>query len=119
MGGILEYYLSGGKIKIGKRELIFELLRKDSILRALLGYDGGDLNSLLAKADITNLQGGMVLINFSGRGRTKLGGDPAPLVEELKTRYAISGALNFHVVYTTFNTTMELEINLGEMMNSP
>ena len=117
MDDSLEYYLTGGKIRIGKKELTFELLRKDSVLRTLLGYDNGNLkSSLLAKSNITNQPNDIVLINFNGIKKMKLSGDPTPLLDELKNRYDrhIGGTLYFRLVYTTHYTEMNLQANLDE-----
>lgn len=113
----LEYYLVGGKICIGKKELTLELLRKDSVLRTLLGFDSGNLkSSLLTKLNLTNQHGDMVLINFSGRKKMKLDGDPTSLLNELKNRYDhdIGGTLYFQVVYTTHYIATDLRANLDE-----
>lgn len=116
MDGILEYYLVGGKICIGKKELTLELLRKDSVLRTLLGFDSGNLKSLLTKSNLTNQHDNMVLIDFSGRKKMKLDGDPTSLLEKLKNRYDhdIGGTLYFQVVYTTHYMAMDLRANLDE-----
>jgi hypothetical protein len=113
----LEYYLTGGKIRIGKKELILELLRKDSVLRTLLGFDSGNLNSMLTKSDLTNQQDDMVVINFSGRKKMKSGDDPYSLLGELKNRYdhGIGGILYFQLIYTTYYIAMDLQVNLDEM----
>ena len=116
MDGVLEYYVTSGEICIGKRELLLELLRKDSILRALLGFDGGDLNSFLSKTTLSNQRGDKVLIDFNGRKKKKLTGDPTRLLEELKNRYEISGTLNYQLVYTTFNMTFDLSVNLSNQL---
>jgi len=122
MDGIIEYYFTGGKIYIGKKELTLELLRKDSVLRTFLGYDSGNLkSSLIAKSKITqsnltNQQDNMVLIDFSGQKNIKLDNEPAPLLEELKNRYdnKIGGTLHFQLVYTTFHKTLDIQANLDE-----
>lgn len=116
MDGILEYYLVGGKIRIGKKELTLELLRKDSVLRTFLGFDSGNLKSLLTKSNLTNQQDNMVLIDFSGREKLKLDGNPTSLLEELKKRYGnnIGDILKFQLVYTTFNQVFDLQVNLDE-----
>ena len=113
----LEYYLTGGKIRIGKKELTLELLRKDSVLRTFLGFDSRNLNSsLLSKSNLTNQHDGMVLINFNGRKKMKLDDDPTPLLEELKNRYDhhIGGTLFIQLVYTTHYMSMNLQANLDE-----
>ena len=113
----LEYYLTGGKIRIGKKELTLELLRKDSVLRTLLGYVNGNLeSSLLGKSNLTNQPNDIVLINFNGCKKMKLGGDPTPLLDELKNRYGchIGGTLCFRLVYTTHYVEMNLQANLDE-----
>ena len=113
----LEYYLANGKIFIGKKALTLELLRKDSILRIFLGFDSGNLkSSLIAKSNLTSQHDNMVLIDFSGRKKMKLDGDPTSLLEELKNRYDhdIGGILYFQLVYTTHYMTMNLQANLDE-----
>jgi len=113
----LEYYLVNGKIHIGKKALTFELLRKDSILCTLLGFDNGNLkSSLLTKSNLTNQYDNMILIDFSGLKKKKLDGDPTSLLEELKNRYDhdIGGTLNFQLIYTTHYMTMDLQANLDE-----
>ena len=118
MDGILDYYLKGGKMYIGKKELTLELLRKDSILRTLLGFDSENLkSSFITKSDLTNQHDNMVLIDFNGRKKMKLEGDPSSLLKELKNRYehAIGGILYFQLVYTTYYITMDLYANLDEM----
>jgi hypothetical protein len=86
-------------------------------LRILLGFDSGDLkSSLITKSNLTNQHDNMVLIDFSGRKKMKLEGDPTSLLEELKNRYNhdIGGTLYFNLVYTTYNWTMDLQANLDE-----
>ena len=116
MDGILEYYLTGGKICIGKKELTLELLRKDSILRTLLGFDSGNLKSLFTKSNLTNQHDNMVLIDFNGRKKMKLSGDPISILEELKNRYdhGIGGTLYFQLVYATYDWMLSLQVNLDE-----
>ena len=117
----LEYYLTGGKIRIGKKELTLELLRKDSVLRTLLRFDSRNLNSsLLTKSNQTNQHDDMVLINFNGHKKIKLGGDPTSLLQELKKRYNlnIGGTLCFQLVYTTHYMSMDLQANLDERNTS-
>jgi len=112
----LEYYLTGGKIYIGKKELALELLRKDSVLRTLLWVDSADIySSLLTKTNPANQHDNMVF-DFSGRKKMKLGGDPTSLLDELKKRYnnSIGGTLYFQLVYTTHYMTMDLVANLDE-----
>jgi len=114
----LEYYLTGGNIRISKKALTLELLRKDSVLRSLLGFDSGNLNSsLFTKSNLTNQHDDMVLINFSGREKKKLNDDPYSLLEELKNRYDhdIGGIIYFQLIYTTHYMVMDLHANLDEM----
>jgi hypothetical protein len=122
MYGIIEYYFTGGKITIGKKELALELLRKDSVLRKFLGFDSGNLKpSLITQSEITqsnstNQRDNMVLIDFSGCKNIKLDSEPAPLLEELKNRYdnKIGGTLHFQLVYTTFQKILDIRLNLDE-----
>ena len=103
MNDLLEYYLVGGRMEIGKKELMLELLRKDSILRVLLGYDAGNPESLISRTDVSSGKE-TVVVNFNGRGKLKLEGDPTPMLNELKARYGgnLGGSLSFHCIYTTF-----------------
>ena len=117
MDGNLEYYLTGGKIYIGKKELTLELLRKDSVLRALLGFGAENVKSSLpAGLNMTNRPDDTVLIDLSRRKKIKVGGDPTSSLVELKNRYCseIGGLLYFQLYYTTFGTTMSMQANLDE-----
>ena len=127
MVGIIEYYFTGGKIYIGKKELTLELLRKDSVLRTFLGYDSGNLKSSLitkskiaksksTQSNLTDQRENMVLIDFSGCKNIKLDSEPAALLEELKKRYdnKIVGTLHFQLVYITFHKTLDIQANLDE-----
>jgi hypothetical protein len=114
MSASLEYYLTGGTVRLGKKEFMFELLRKDSILRALLGGGAGDLKSQ-AKAE-----GDAVVFELPALER-KLDDDPTPLFQELKRRYgdAIGGKMLFKCVYLTFFHTFSFEADLGANTITP
>lgn len=101
---VLEYYLTGGKIKIGKNEATLELLRNDSVLRLLLGYTAGELKSFVSESTHKDTMGDTVTFDFTGISERKLSGDPTPMLNELKIRYghAVGGKLYFRMVYTTF-----------------
>ncbi len=104
MSEVLEYYLTGGNIRLGKNETALELLRQDSILRALLGYTAGELKALtFGNAHIGKTED-TICFDFSGIQERRLGGDPAELLKALKARYgrSVSGQLFFRIVYTTF-----------------
>ena len=109
---IMEYFLTGGCLQIGKKEAMFELLRKDSVLRPLLG-DG--IQSMLSKSGHANAQGDFVTIDLRGIAERKLSGDPAGMLSELKARYgsAVSGKLCFRSFYTTFAHTYYYEIDIS------
>lgn len=111
---VLEYYLTGGKLRIGKTELAFELLRKDSVLRTLFGYGAGELKSLASKQVHTDAQEDFAILDFSRTPERKLGDDPAPMLNELKRRYgsAVGGKLYFRCIYTTFTHVYYLEADL-------
>ena len=116
MEGVLEYFLIGGNMRIGKKEMVLDLLRKDSILRGLFGYEAGYLTSLLREANVAGQQE-YVIVNFSGFKQSKLSGDPTPLLNELKTRYgsSVGGILRFCCSYTSMQTYMHpyfLQANL-------
>ncbi len=104
MSEVLEYYLTGGNIRLGKNEAALELLRKDSILRALLGYTAGELKALASSNAHISKADDYVCFDYTGIQERQLGGDPAELLKELKARYgrAVSGELFFRIVYTTF-----------------
>jgi len=112
---VLEYYLVNGKIRIGKKELVFELLRKDSILRGLFGVDAGDVNPTLTIADMSDEEDDVV-INIGQREKVKFENDPTPALNELKQRYGghIGGTLTFSLYYTTHKTMSFIHANLDE-----
>ena len=104
MSEVLEYYLTGGNIRLGKNEAALELLRRDSILRSLLGFTAGELKALASGSAHIGKTGDVVCFDFTGVQERRLGGDPAELLKELKARYgrAVTGQLFFRIVYTTF-----------------
>ena len=101
MSAILTYYLTGGTLLIGKNEALFELMRPDSILKILLGYHGGALQSPAGSAR-KSIQGEQMLFDFSNIAERKLDGDPSELIVPLKARYgnSLSGILYFRCVYS-------------------
>ncbi len=101
---VLWYFLTGGKLRLGKKEAALELLRQDSVVRRLLGFSGGELKTLAAKAAGTERDGEFVIFDFTGIPERKLEGDPAELLKELKKRYGrmVGGTLYFKIMYTTF-----------------
>ncbi len=113
MSDVFEYYISGGEVRIGKKELTLELLRKDSILRILLGFDAGNLTSMQSHVNFSE-QGDNVIIDFSWREAQKLNGDPVPMLSELKARCGgnIGGTLSFNCIYTTFKSISYYHVDL-------
>ena len=111
---VLEYYLTGGKLRIGKKEMAFELLRKDSVLRPLFGYGAGELKSLISKQVHTEAQEDSVILDFSRTPEKKLGDNPEGMLNDLKKRYgsAVGGKLFFRCIYTTFTQVYYLEADL-------
>lgn len=101
---VLEYYLTGGKLRIGKKEAALELLRKDSVLRQLLGYTAGELKSFASESTKKDKTEDTVTFDFTGISERKISDDPTPMLNELKIRYgnAVGGKLYFRMVYTTF-----------------
>jgi hypothetical protein len=114
MTDIIEFYLIGGNVRIGKKELTLELLRKDSILRVLLGFEAGNLGSLQSPINLSD-QEGLAILDFNWREKRRLDGDPTPTLNELKARYGknIGGVLSFYSVYTTFGMTSYSSANLN------
>lgn len=110
---MFEYYLTGGKLRIGKKEAMLELLRNGSALRFLLGYGVGDL-SMMAAAIKSEPHEEYVVLDLSGNGERRLGGDPRSAIKELKDRCgdALGGVLYFRVLYKTTNTYIYLVGNL-------
>jgi hypothetical protein len=108
---LLEYYITGGKLRIGKKEFSFEMLRKDSALRFLLGQDAGVPASFTAKPVRTDAQGDFIMLDFKER---KLGDDPTRMLNELKQRYGslVGGKLYFKLIYTTYKLDCNLEADL-------
>jgi len=100
---VLEYYLVGGTLRIGKKEAALELLRKDSALRPLLGYGASGHAALNMESARMNAQGDFVTIDFSQIAERKLNGDPTRILNELKQRYgaAVGGKLHFKGMYTS------------------
>ena len=120
MSEVLEYFLTGGNIRLGKNEAALELLRRDSILRALLGYTAGELKALASGSAHIGKTEDAVCFDFTGIQERRLGGDPAELLKELKTRYgcSVTGQLFFRIVYTTFGHVFYSQANLdGDEMS--
>lgn len=111
---VLEYYLTGGKLRIGKKEMAFELLRKDSILRTLFGYGAGGLQALTSQQVHTESLEDSVILDFSRTTEKKLGDNPEGMLNDLKKRYgtAVGGKLYFRCIYTTFTQVYYLEADL-------
>lgn len=117
MNEIIEYYLMNVRMRMGRKELALELLRKDSILRYFFGFDAGHAASMSSKANIETNAGDNVLIDFGKREKLKLDGDPTPQLKELKLRYgdAVGGVFYFALFYTTFARTTYFEVDLDRM----
>lgn len=111
---VLEYYLTGGRLRIGKKEMAFELLRKDSVLRSLLGYGSGGLASLTSKQVRTETEEDSVTLDFTRTALRKLDDNPEAMLNELKRRYgsAVGGKLYFKCIYTTFQNVFSFEADL-------
>ena len=111
---VLEYYLTGGKLRIGKKEMAFELLRKDSILRTLFGYGAGGLQALTSQQVHTESLEDSVILDLSRTTEKKLGDNPEGMLNDLKKRYgtAVGGKLYFRCIYTTFTQVYYLEADL-------
>ncbi len=110
----MDYFLTGGKLRVGKKEFTLELLRKDSVLRPLLGYSAGELKSLVSESSHMNAQEDFILLDFSSAAEKKLSDDPTRMLNELKQRYgaSVNGKLFFKSVYTTFIQVMYFEADM-------
>jgi hypothetical protein len=111
---VLQYYLTGGKLKLGKKEATLELLRQDSVIRRLLGFSGGELKTLVSKSTQTEQNGEFVIFDFTGIAERHLEGDPSEMLQELKKRYGsmVGGTLYFKMMYTTFEQVYYSRANL-------
>ena len=111
---VMQYDLTGGKLRIGKKELAFELLRKDSVLRPLLGYGAGGLSAIASRRMATEDDGDFTVLDFT-RTTRRMADNPEGLLRELKKRYgsAVGGKLFFRSTYTTFGQVFYLEADLG------
>ncbi len=116
MSSLLEYRLTGGTLRLGKREAMLELLRKDSALRQLLSLDQGQLKTLTAGAARASADGDFVTLDFSQQAERAYFGDPAVPLNELKTRYGekLSGLLHFKCVYTMGFQNFYLKADLDQ-----
>ena len=114
MAEVLEYYLIGGRLRIGKKEAAFELLRRDSILKALLGSGPGDVKALLSDPLRVGSGEDFVVLDFSLTGDRLLPGDPTNLLTELKQRYgdSVTGILHFKLLYTMWKQVYFLKADL-------
>lgn len=115
MNALLEYRLTGGTLRLGKREAMLELLRKDSALRQLLGLDQGQLKTLTSETVRASSDGDFVTLDFSQLEHTYFG-DPSVPLNELKTRYGkkLSGLLHFKCVYTMGFQNFYLKADLDQ-----
>jgi hypothetical protein len=115
MSQVLDYLLTGGTLRLGKKEAALELLRSDSALRKLLGYGAGDLKALTGERVRTTNADGFVTFDFSQAGEQKVAGDPAVPLNELKRRYgaSLSGLLFFRCAYSMGMQNFYLRADLG------
>lgn len=107
---VLEYYVTGGILKMTKSAFAKEILRKDSILRKLLANEKNFQNNIeFSKDDIGNVN-----INFNFYNPAAISEDPNDLVKELKQRYGkdINGDLHYKGYYETFKQEFYFHIKL-------
>lgn len=116
MSALLEYRLTGGTLRLGKREAMLELLRKDSALRNLLGLDQGQLKTLTTGTARALVDGDFITLDFSQLAERSYFGDPAVPLNELKSRYGakVSGLLHFKCVYTMGYQNFYLKADLDQ-----
>jgi hypothetical protein len=116
MSSLLEYQLTGGTLRLGKRETMLELLRKDSALKNLLGLDQGQLKTLTASAVRALTDGDFIILDVSQLAKRSYFGDPAVPLNELKSRYGarLSGLLYFKCVYTMGFQNFYLKADLDQ-----
>lgn len=110
---VMDYWITNGTIVMSKTDFTKEILRKDSILRILLGYNAGGRPSLKVPA-IKQEDNGVITIDFQLLPETKLMEDPKELLGCLKQRYGekITGKLTIKSVYTTFQQVYYFDVDL-------
>jgi hypothetical protein len=116
MSQVLEYLVTGGTLRLGKREAALELLRSDSALRKLLGRGAGDLKALTGERARAASADGFVTFDFSLLGESVALADPAQPLNELKKRYgaSLSGMLYFRCTYSMGMANFYLKADLSE-----
>lgn len=105
----MEFYITGGCIKIQKSDLVREMLVKDSLLRTLLRWkSSSDLSGSHPGIGEPDEQG-IVTIDFSHISKVSLGETPEELLKQLKARYKdkVRGRIACRASLYTF------EIDLG------
>jgi hypothetical protein len=112
---LVNYWITSGSIKFNKKAFTQEILRKDSILKILLGMNSkevllGKSPALIKNEDCT------IVVDFHLFTETQISEDPHELLKELKARYGtgVVGKLGFRSLYSTFNQTFYFEIDLDE-----
>ena len=109
---ILEFFISGGRLRMPKKTFIREMLGPGSIIKQLLNYElhKGDKNRYL-KIDRTSSKD-LVEIRFNTESRASVGQDYKELLQKLKNR--LKGELRGSVVlvadyYHQFSLTLNLD----------
>ena len=112
MDEFMDYYLIDGSIQICKEELIFKLLRKDSVLYIFSWTNSIKPPFRVSKADNSK---NMIILDFGEMERIKLAGDTTPQLEKLKQRYGanINGKLYFIGMYSLTNQIYQLEADFN------
>lgn len=112
--GLMEFTIIGGSLTIGKSEFAMELLRRDSVLRLLLGYPLG--GSVALSESAVEKHEGNVTIRFDRLPINKLDEDPRDLLEKLKKQCKdkVYGKVQVKAEYTTFQQVYSYELELGD-----
>lgn len=111
---IMEYWITNGVIFISKVDFTKEILRKDSVLRIILGYNAGG-GAVLKLPAIKQEDNGIITIDFRLLQEIMLKEDPKELLDLLKRRYGdrISGKLTIKAIYTTFHQVYYYDVDLS------
>lgn len=114
----MEFFISGGELRIDKKIFIKEMLRPDSVMKRLLNYsleDNGKKRSL--KLDKSGREN--VIIDFNYVDKVCVGEDYQKLLSELKKEYRgnIRGTVTLTAhCYQLMVLTLDLNSEGGEII---
>lgn len=113
--GLLDFYLTGGKIIVSKKVFAKEMLLREGVLKEFIASNtDGKIGP-----EITKNEDGTVIIDFRFIDGKKLSDNPDTLCERLIERYKdeISGIIYYKGFYQTFTQTFYYEKDLSKNSN--